>query len=320
MLLELSVFYRQAATALGAGIPLTQGLRLAASGCRDARLCRAAEDVERRVRAGGALGPALAAHPAVFRDLDVAIVAAGEEQGRLDGSLLQLAQRREREHGDRQRLLLALLYPGFLFVAALFLPHLHVWVTTSFGAYLLVVARTAVPFFALLGAATGACALFRRQAPLAFDRARLSVPVLGPNLGRLAFARFADSLATLNAAGVEIRKSARLAVATLGNRYLEVRCRRLLGTLEQGGGLGDGLAAAGVFPRELVHAVEVGERTGDLDRALQAMARLQREEAERAIRAILVLLPVVVTLLVALYVAVVVISSFGAYFRLVGGG
>ncbi len=320
MLLELSVFYRQAATALGAGIPLTQGLRLAASGCRDARLRRAAEGVERRVRSGGALGPALAAHPEAFPDLDAAIVAAGEENGRLDGSLLQLAEKCEREHGDRRRLLLAILYPGLLFVAALFLPHLHVWVTTSFGDYLLVVARTAVPFLLLLGIAAGALVLIRRQAPLAFDRARLAVPVLGPNLGKLAFARFSDSLATLYAAGVEIRRSARLAVATLGNRYLEARCQRLVATLENGGGLGEGLAEAGVFPRELVHAVEVGERTGDLDRALQAMARLQREEAERAIRAILILLPVVVFLLVALYVAAVVISSFGAYFRLVGGG
>ena len=49
MRLELSVFYRQAGTACRAGIPLAQGLRLSASGCRDARLRRAAEDVERRV-------------------------------------------------------------------------------------------------------------------------------------------------------------------------------------------------------------------------------------------------------------------------------
>ena len=164
MLLELSVFYRQAATALGAGIPLTQGLRLAASGCRDPRLKQAAEDVERRVRGGGALGPALAAHPEVFRDLDAAIVAAGEEHGRLDGSLLRLAERYEREHGDRQRVLLALLYPAVLFVAALFLPHLHVWVTNSFGAWLLAVARTVLPFLAILAALAGAVALFRRRA------------------------------------------------------------------------------------------------------------------------------------------------------------
>jgi type IV pilus assembly protein PilC len=318
--LELSVFYRQAGTACRAGIPLTQGLRLAASGCRDARLRMAAEDVEQMVKGGCALGPALSAHPLIFRDLEAAIVAAGEEKGRLDESLLRLAEWCEREHADRQRLLLALIYPSGLFVAALFLPHLHVWVTTSFGAYLLVVVRTAVPFLAVLGALAGALTLFRQQAPLAFDRLQLSVPVLGPNLGKLAFARFSGSLATLHAAGVEIRRSASLAVATLGNRYLEARCRALTDTLARGGGLGGGMAATGVFPREIVHAVEVGERTGNLDRALESVARLHREEAERAIRAILILLPIVVYLLVALYIAVVVISAFGSYFRLVGAG
>lgn len=320
MRLELSLFYRQVGAALQAGIPLTQGVRLAAAGCRDARLRHAAGEVERSVGNGGALGPAMAAHPEVFGGLDTAIVAAGEERGRLDASLRHLADRREREHGDRQRVLLALLYPSGLFVAALFLPHLHVWVTTSLGGYLLAVARTAVPFVALLGGAAGAAALIRRHAPRAFDRILLSVPVLGPSLGKLAFARFSEALAALYAAGVEARTGARLAVATLGNRHLEARSRRLTETLERGGTLGEGMAAAGVFPPELVHAVGVGEKTGDLDRALEAVARLQREEAERAIRAILVLLPVAVFLLVALYVAVVVIASFGAYFRLVGGG
>lgn len=320
MSLALSLFYRQVGAACEAGIPLSQGLGLAANGCRDERLRRAARDVERRVRAGGALGPAMAAHPEVFRGLDTAIVAAGEERGRLDASLRQLAERREREHGDRQRVLLALIYPSGLLVAALFLPHLHVWVTTSLGRYLLAVASTALPLLVVLGGAAGAAVLLRRNAPCLFDRILFSVPVLGPSLGKLAFARFGDALATLHAAGVEVRTGARLAVATLGNRHLEARGRRLTETLDKGGTLSEGMVVAGIFPPELVHAVGVGERTGDLDRALEAVARLLREEAERAIRALLILLPVVVFLLVALYVAAVVISSFGAYFRLVGGG
>ncbi len=320
MSLGLPVYYRQVGVACEAGLPLTQGLRLAASGCVDAGLRRAAEDVERAVRAGGALAPAMAAHPEVFSGLDTAIVAAGEESGRLDASLKQLAGRHERERADRQRVLLALLYPSGLLVAALFLPHLHVWVTTSPGAYFLAVARTGVPFLALLGGVAGGFVLLRRMAPLAFDRALLTVPVLGPNLGKLSFTRFADGLATLHAAGAEVRAGARLAVATLGNRHLEARGRRLIETLERGGTLSEGMAAAGIFPPELVHAVGVGERAGSLDRALEAVARLLREEGERAIRALLILLPVGAFLLVALYVAVVVISSFGAYFRLVGGG
>src|SRR5450759_2371646 len=98
-----------------AGVPLTEGLRLAASGCRDERLKKAASEVERRVKGGNPLGPALAAHPAVFPELDVALVSVGEENGQLDRNLLRLADRSEKEHGDSRRFILALVYPAGLF-------------------------------------------------------------------------------------------------------------------------------------------------------------------------------------------------------------
>jgi type II secretory pathway component PulF len=298
-----------------AGVPLTEGLRLAASGCRDERLKKAASEVERRVKGGNPLGPALAAHPAVFPELDVALVSVGEENGQLDRNLLRLADRSEKEHGDSRRFILALVYPAGLFLAALFLPRLYVWVTVSFSAYLWSVFTTAVPFLLCLALLAGGLVLLRRAGPETFDRMRLRLPILGPNIQKLALARFSDSLATLYGAGAELRKSVRLSVRAIGNRYLEARCARLTQVLKEGGTVSDGLRASGVFPTELVNAVDVGERTGELDRALYSMARLYQEEADRAINAILILIPIAIYLLVALYIAIVVISAFGSYFR-----
>ncbi|MBI1847551.1 MAG: type II secretion system F family protein, partial [Candidatus Rokubacteria bacterium] len=202
--------------------------------------------------------------------------------------------------------------------AALLLPPLFLWVPRSFGAYARAVFGTALPFAAGLGTVAAVAYLFRERAPEAFDRTLLSLPVLGGNLKKLALARFGESLAALYSGGVEIRKGLRLAVRALGNRWLEARCRGMAGVVERGGGLADALESAGVFPREMVGAVAVGERTGELDGALNAFARLAQEEADRAIRALLIAIPVLVYLLVALYVAVVVVSAFGAYFRTLG--
>src|SRR5437879_5382488 len=107
-----------------AGVPLTQALPMAATACHEPRLKSAAEDVTRRVRDGNPLAPALGAHPEVFEEVEVALVAVGEANGRVDENLLRLADRKEKAHHDRQRLVLALLYPAGLFVAALFLPKL----------------------------------------------------------------------------------------------------------------------------------------------------------------------------------------------------
>lgn len=315
---EVSLFFRQLAATTRAGIPLAQGLRMASEGCQSPVLEAAVEDVGRRVQRGSPLGSALAAHPEIFQPVEMALVAVGEENGRLDINLQRLAERSEKSHHDRQRLVFALLYPAGLFLAALFLPKLYVWVRDSFTAYLLSVFSTALPFLAILGLLAAGFRFFRRASPESFDRILLELPVLGPNLEKLALARFSESLSMLYAGGVELRKSLRLSVRALGNRYLESRCRPLDDILERKGTISQGLRAAGVFPAEFVNTVTVGETTGDLDRALESLARLYQEEAERAIQALLKLLPIVVYLLVALYIALIVISAFGAYFRLLG--
>lgn len=315
---EVAIFYRQLGTACRAGIPLTQGLRMAASGCRKVELRRAAEDIEKRVSAGNPLGPALEAHPEVFREVETALVAVGEQHGILDQNLARLADAAEKEHHDVQGLVLSLLYPVGLFVAALFLPKLFVLVQHGLAAYLVSVLATALPFLLVLGALGAGAVALHRAAPETFDRIRLLLPVLGPNLKKRALARFSDSLAMLYAGGAELRKSLGLAIRAIGNRYLIRRCEPIATVVEHGGSLSDGLAAAGVFPPELIQTVAVGEKTGDLDQTLGSMARLYEAEAERATKTLLTLLPIGIYLLVALYIAIVVISAFGAYFRLVG--
>jgi type IV pilus assembly protein PilC len=315
---EVSLFYRQLAMAYRAGVPLAQGLSMATGACQDRRLKAAAEDVARRVGGGNPLAPALAAHPEVFEEVEVALVAVGEANGRVDENLLLLAERIEKAHHDKQRLFLALLYPAGLFVAALFLPKLYVWFTASFGAYLASVLGTALPFAAVIGVLAGGFVFFRRSSPEAFDGALLNVPFLGSNLRKLALARFASSLALLHASGLEIVKSLRLAIRAIGNRHLEARCGPIPDLVERGSTIAEALRAAGVFPQELVGTVAIGEKAGELDRALDSFARLYQEEAERAIKALLILLPIVIYLLAAAYVAFVVISFWGSYFKQLG--
>lgn len=315
---ELSLFYRQIAVAYRAGLPLTQAVQMGAEACTIPALKQAASDVARRIREGNPLGPALAAHPKIFSELETALVSIGEENGQLDRNLLRLSERSEREHGARRRFLLALVYPACLLVAALFLPKLYIWVTVSLGAYLVSVFSTALPLVLVLLALWGGYRVLRTAYPEHFDRLLIEIPFLGPNLRKLALARFSDSLAVLYGAGVEIRKSVRLAIPTMGNRSLEKSCRGVEPALRNGETLGLALGTSRIFPKQMLNAVEVGEKTGELDQALGSLARLYQEEGDRAIEALLKLVPFVIYLIVALYVAIVVVSAYGTLFRQIG--
>src|SRR5205814_565749 len=119
---DISIFFRQLAVAYRAGVPLGQGLAMAASACRRPPLSTAVADVLARVRRGDPLARALAAHPEAFDEVEVALVAVGDENGRLDEVLMRLAERSEKAYHVLRRLALGLLYPAVLLVAALFLP------------------------------------------------------------------------------------------------------------------------------------------------------------------------------------------------------
>jgi type IV pilus assembly protein PilC len=315
---DLSLFYRQLAMSVRAGIPITQGLSLAAAACQEPRLVGAVAEISRRVRGGGPLAPAFGAHPEVFGEVDVALVAVGEENGLLDANLDRLAQRSETQYHAGRRFFMALAYPALLLVAAILLPPLFILVTRSPGEYFRAVGGRALPFALFLGALAAAVLFLRRSSPSLFDRLLLELPVLGPNLRKLALARFGESLAALYSAGVEVKKALRLAIRAIGNRHLQERCREIPGLVERGGTLADALASTGVFPRQMVAAVAVGEKSGELDTALEAFSRLSQEEADRALKALMIAIPIAIYLLVALYVAWIVISAFGSYFRTLG--
>src|SRR3990167_7018964 len=116
---EIPLLFRQLAMASRAGLPLPEELRIAAASCREGPLRRAVESVERSVRAGHPLAKSLARYPQQFDEVEVALVAVGEEQGELDQVLTRLADRSERAYHARKRLVFALLYPALLFLAAL---------------------------------------------------------------------------------------------------------------------------------------------------------------------------------------------------------
>src|SRR5512142_3129597 len=109
MLRDVASFQRRLAASLRAGIAAPQALGIASDGLSEP-LRGAVERAARRVRAGSALAPALGAERALG-DVEVAVVAAGEEAGLLPENLDRLASWSERELSDWRKLALGLLYP-----------------------------------------------------------------------------------------------------------------------------------------------------------------------------------------------------------------
>lgn len=97
---RLALFFRQLATMVIAGMPISQALDETANLLRSKRLGRAVAEMQTAVVAGKSLSGAMAAHPAVFPVHAVSVVWCGELAGRLENALDDLARDFEREAED----------------------------------------------------------------------------------------------------------------------------------------------------------------------------------------------------------------------------
>src|SRR5271166_3942606 len=81
---DISVFSRQLATMMSAGIPMVQSFEIIGSGHEKPAMQRLVLDIKANVEGGSTLKESLAKHPLYFNDLFVNLVEAGEQAGALE--------------------------------------------------------------------------------------------------------------------------------------------------------------------------------------------------------------------------------------------
>src|SRR5436309_4820769 len=108
---ELSVFSRQFATMINAGLPILRALSILADQTSNAELARVLNECRTDIEQGSSLSAAIQKHPKVFNNLFVSMVKSGETGGSLDNVLLRLADMIENEVKLRGKIKSAMTYP-----------------------------------------------------------------------------------------------------------------------------------------------------------------------------------------------------------------
>ncbi|CAH2800573.1 MAG: Type IV fimbrial assembly protein PilC [uncultured Caballeronia sp.] len=207
---DVTLFTRQLAGLLRAGLPLAPCLELIADTPSRGGLPRIVGSVARDITQGVAFSEALARHPACFNALYCQLVAVGELAGALPVVLAQLAEDRERAGAQRAKLRAALTYPVAVLLSLAITAGLLIGVVPTFktifdgfGAKLPAptlfvialldgVACWSGPFALLCMVACIALNRLLTRVPAArsaFDRAMLKLPLAGSLLRALAVAR-----------------------------------------------------------------------------------------------------------------------------------
>jgi general secretion pathway protein F len=245
----LMIWTRQLASLVSAGLPLERALTSLVDEASTPKERDLVASLRAEVNAGNAFGSALGSHPNEFPELYIAVIASGEQTGRLGEVLERLANDLERAQSLKSKLLAASLYPAIVSLVALAIvifllsyvvPQVAtVFVSSHHALPLLTVVMLGISKFVqdfgwvvlvmILILLSGLdYALKNTTFKERFDAAWLKLPLLGKLSLGYNSARFASTLALLSAAGVPILKSLETAAQTLSNASLKVHALEAL--------------------------------------------------------------------------------------------
>lgn len=290
---DVAVITRQLATLLRAGVPLVESLSALIDQVDHQKLKAALTQTRDKVNEGTSLADALKAHPKIFEDLYVNMVAAGESSGTLDTVLERLAEHLDASAGLRDKVFSALAYPAFMVVFGIAVIGLLMVVvvpkvTSIFEGFdatlpwytrtLIFISNTISSYWWLLFLiAFGCIYAFRRWKATpagrkSWDARVLKMPLFGSLVLMVALARFSRTLSTLLGSGVPLLAALGITRNVLGNVELMRVVEEARGSIREGESIAAPLKRSGAFPPIVTQMIAIGERSGQLEQMLGHVA------------------------------------------------
>ncbi len=329
----LTVFTRQLATLVDAGLPLLRGLRVLEKQERNQNLKRIIGELGVAIESGSTFSEALSQHPKVFNRLYVNMVKAGEIGGVLEVVLNRLSEFMEKAQKIKGKVVAAMFYPtAVITVAVAILAILMVFVIPkfkdifrdmlpgqnlpAFTEFVLSISDAIANHFVvtiiLVVVVFVALAMFikTRVGRRLFDKSKLVMPVLGPVISKVAISRFTRTLGTLVSSGVPILQALTIVKETSGNVIVGSAVTAVHESVKEGETITAPLEASNVFPPMVISMVDVGEQTGALPEMLMKIADNFDEEVDNAVAAMTSLLEPIMIVFLAVIVGSIVIALF----------
>jgi len=137
----------------------------------------------------------------------------------------------------------------------------------------------------------------------------LKAPLVGPLTAQFAMARFCRMLGTLLGAGVPLIQGLNVARKSIGNQILVDAVEQSIQAVQQGGRLGESLAACkGLFPGSALEMISVAEESGKLDVELVRIANTTEGDLDRNLKTAVAFAEPAMLFFIAAFIGVIFIG------------
>lgn len=285
--------YRLGAS-LKAGIPIAEAWGNETPSLRG-RIRRSFDGVHARLLDGGSLADALVEQPC-FPSLLTEMVRVGEETGKLDQAFLKMADHYRALVKMKRTFLQGVTWPVLQLIAAtavvsVFFVILHILQSRISGlvapdVFLLGLSPLGnlLLFWGVLLVVIVSGYVFVQGIRSGWFgtlsmRIALAVPLLGDTIKSLALSRFAWAFGTAVDAGMNAQKAIQLGLRSTQNHFYQVHESSIATSIADGKDFFTALNETDAFPNDLLQAVQVGERTGELTESLERFSEDSWEQS-----------------------------------------
>ncbi|HEX7966385.1 MAG TPA: type II secretion system F family protein [Gammaproteobacteria bacterium] len=335
---DIAFFSRQMATMMSSGVPLVQSMDIIGKGHANPNMQDMVMSIKADVEAGNNLADALAKHPLYFDDLFVSLVRAGEQAGALETLLDKIATYKEKTERIKKKIKKALSYPiAVLVVAFVVTGILLVFVIPQFeelfkgfGADLPAFTQFVVNmsrsvrssgyiYVIIIGGAFAAFTFFKKRSRKFrenLDRISLKIPVVGDILTKSSLARFARTLSTMFAAGVNLVDALTSVSGATGNIIYEQATIKIRDQVSTGQQLNLCMMQTGLFPHVMIQMIAIGEEAGSIDAMAAKVADFYEEEVDNAVDNLTSLMEPLIMAILGVLVGGLVVAMYLPIFKL----
>ncbi|GIZ50959.1 type II secretion system F family protein [Noviherbaspirillum aridicola] len=335
---DITLFTRQLATMMKAGVPLLQAFDIVGKGHANPAVAKLINDIRTDVETGSSLNQAFRKFPLYFDSLFCNLVSAGEQAGILEDLLDRLATYKEKTQAIKGKIKSALFYPiSILVVAFVVTSVIMIWVVPafkevfkSFGAdlpaptlFVMAISDFFVAYWYLIfGSLFAGLYLFfqswkRSPKVQAFmDRALLRAPIFGEVIRKATIARWTRTLSTMFAAGVPLVESLDSVGGASGNIVYAEATRKIQTEVSTGTSLTASMQNVNVFPNMVTQMVAIGEESGALDQMLSKVADFYEAEVDDAVESLSSLMEPLIMAILGVLIGGLVVAMYLPIFKL----
>ncbi len=335
---DITLFTRQLATMMKAGVPLLQSFDIVAKGHSNPSVSKLIGDIRSDVETGSSLNQAFRKFPLHFDALFCNLVGAGEQAGILEELLTRLAVYKEKTQAIKGKIKSALFYPtAVMAVAFIVTSVIMIWVVPafkevfkSFGADLpaptlfvmaisdAFVANWYVIFPIIFGSIYFFFYAWKRSVQMQrfMDRLILKAPIFGEVVRKATIARWTRTLATMFAAGVPLVEALDSVGGASGNTVYGDATKKIQNEVSTGVSLTVAMQNVDIFPNMVTQMVSIGEESGSLDMMLGKVADFYEAEVDDAVDSLASLMEPLIMAVLGVLIGGLVIAMYLPIFKL----